>query len=166
MQNVAGILAKRMDELTKPEPTITIFNGHEYYVTDTGETNSRSEVSVKLSVRFREAQLRQLKGPILGVFICIALHINEEGRSWPSCALISQETGYARGTVFDCLKSLERMGYLSRVQTSNRETGQFASNVYQLFPKSRRFRAKSPRPNDPRRLPPDAVAPDTKDNQR
>ena len=166
MQQIDTIVKGRMDRLTRPEPTITIFNGSAYYITDTGETGSRQQISVQLSVRFRERQLRQLKGPLLGVFICIALHINEEGRSWPSCALISQETGYARGTVFDCLKSLERMGYISRVQTSDRQTGQFASNVYQLFPKSRRLRAKSPRPNDPYRSPPDTVAPDTKKNQR
>lgn len=142
MQNVAGILAKRMDELTKPEPTITIFNGHEYYVTDTGETNSRSEVSVRLSVRFREAQLRQLKGPILGVFVCIALHINEKGLAWPSIKLIAHETGYNKDTVCKCLAKLERRGYISRVQGIDGETGKFRSNTYQLFPKSRRFKGK------------------------
>ena len=166
METIRKTLKERVDRLSRPEPTIRIFNGSEYYFTDTGESGKRAEISVQLSVRFRERQLRQLKGPILGVFICIALHINERGLAWPSCALIAKETGYTRDTIFDALRSLERMGYLSRVQVSNRETGKFASNVYQLFPKSRRFSAKSPRRNEPTRLPPDTVASDTKDNQK
>jgi hypothetical protein len=166
MENIKKMLKERMDRLTRPEPTIRIFNGSEYYFTDTGEAGRRSDISVQLSVKFREKQLRQLKGPILGVFICIALHINEQGLAWPSCALIGKETGYARDTIFCCLRSLERMGYLSRVQLSNRETGKFASNVYQLFPKSRRFKDKSPRRVEPRRLSPDTAATDTKKNQK
>jgi len=142
MHKAADILAKRMDELTRPEPTITIYNGHEYYVTDTGEMGARPEVSVRLSVRFREAQLRQLKGPILGVFICIALHINEKGQAWPSIKLIAHETGYNKDTVCKCLSKLEQRGYISRVQGIDGETGKFRSNTYQLFPKSRRFKGK------------------------
>ena len=142
MQKVAGILAKRMDELTRPEPTITIFNGHEHYVTNTGEMGARKEVSVKLSVHFREAQLAQLKGPILGVFLCIALHINEKGQAWPSIKLIAHETGYNKDTVYKCLGKLEQRGYISRVQRPSGELGKFRSNTYQLFPKSRRLSGK------------------------
>ena len=142
MQKLAGILAKRMEALTKPEPTITIFNGHEYYVTDTGEMDTRSEISVKLSVRFREKQLRQLKGPILGVFICIALHINEKGQCWPSIKLIAHETGYNKDTVCKCLAKLERRGYISRASRPGGKAGTFQSNIYQLFPKSRRLSSK------------------------
>ena len=142
MEELRHLLGRRMDSLTRPEPTIKIFNGHEYYYTDNGEMGSRSHVSVQLSVHFRDKQLCQLKGPTLGVFLCIALHINEEGRSWPSTGLIARETGYNRDTVFKCLKQLERMGYISRVQKTDQETGRFKSNVYQLFPKSRRFPVK------------------------
>lgn len=142
MQDLRDLLTKRMDKLTRPEPTIKIFNGHEYYYTDNGEMGSRSHVSVQLSVHFRDKQLLQLKGPTLSVFLCIALHINEEGRAWPSTGLIARETGYNRDTVFKCLRQLERMGYLSRVQKMDQETGRFRSNVYQLFPKSRRFPVK------------------------
>ena len=133
-----------MDRLTRPAPTIKIFNGSEYYITETGERGNRSDVTVQLSVRFREQQLRQLKGPILGVFICIALHINERGLAWPSIGLIAKETGYNKDTVCRCLKSLELMGFISRVQKTDKETGKFRSNVYQLFPKSRVFKAKTP----------------------
>ena len=132
-----------MEDLTRPEPTIKIFNGQEYYITDTGEKGSHARVAVQLSVHFREKQLGQLKGPILGVFLSIALHINERGLAWPSIRLIGQETGYNKDTVCKCLKGLERMGYISRVQKTDQETGKFRSNVYQLFPKSRRFKAKN-----------------------
>ena len=142
MHKAADILAKRMDELTRPEPTITIFNGHEHYVTDTGEMGARKEISVKLSVRFRESQLAQLKGPILGVFLCIALHINEKGQAWPSIKLIAHETGYNKDTVYRCLHKLEQRGYISRVQRPSGELGKFRSNTYQLFPKSRRLTGK------------------------
>ena len=131
-----------MDALTRPEPTITIFNGHERYVTDTGEMDSRSETWVKLSVHFRDKQLRQLKGPILGVFLCIALHIDEKGQAWPSIKLISHETGYNKDTVCKCLSKLERRGYVSRVKRPAGKTGTFRSNRYQLFPKSRRLSSK------------------------
>ena len=144
MEKAAELLAKRMDELTRPEPTIKIFNGQEYYITDNGEMGNCPRVAVQLSVQFREKQLRQLKGPILAVFICIALHINEQGLAWPSIAQIAKETGYNKDTVFKCLKKLELMGYINRVQKTDRESGKFKSNVYQLFPKSRRFKAKKP----------------------
>ena len=142
MQKTSKLLRDRMDRLTRPEPTIKIFNGSEYYITDNGETGNRKSVAVQLSVSFRGKQLRQLKGPILGIFVCIALHINEQGLAWPSIALIAHQTGYNKDTVFKCLRSLERMGFISRVQKTDSETGKFRSNVYQLFPKSRKFKAK------------------------
>ena len=143
MEGINDTLARRMDDLTRPEPTITIFNGHEYYVTDNGEMGNRPQVCVQLSVHFRDKQLRQLKGPILAVFVCIALHIDERGLAWPSIALIAKETGYNKDTICRCLRSLERMGYISRVQKTDTVTGKFRSNVYQLFPKSRRFKARN-----------------------
>ena len=166
MEQIKAVLKQRVDRLTRPEPTITIYNGSQFYLTDTGEMGRSSQVSVQLSVRFREQQLRQLKGPILGVFLCIALHINEEGKSWPSVALIGKETGYNEDTVFKCLKSLEFMGYVSRVQPNDAETGKFRSNVYQLFPKSRRLRARTDTRNEPSRVSPETVAPGTKNRQR
>jgi len=141
MEKATNVLRKRMDRLTSPAPTIKIFNGHEYYITDNGQMGNRPQIAVQLSVRFREKQLAQLKGPILAVFLCIALHINEKGQAWPSIKLIGKETGYNKDTVYKCVASLERMGYISRVQRNDRETGKFTSNIYQLFPKSRRFKA-------------------------
>ena len=129
--------------MTSPEPTIVIFKGREYYITDTGDTDDRARVAVQFSVSFRDKQLKRLKGPVLAVFICIALHINEQGRSWPSIALIAKQTGYNKDTVLKSLKRLEFMGFISRVQNKDRTTGKFRSNVYQLFPKSRRFKAEN-----------------------
>jgi DNA-binding MarR family transcriptional regulator len=166
MKKTKDLLPDRIERLTRPEPTIKIFNGSEYYITDTGETGSHTRVSVQLSVAFREKQLRQLKGPILGVFVCIALHINEQGLAWPSIALIAHETGYNKDTVFKCLRSLERMGFISRVQKTDRETGKFTSNIYQLFPKSRRFKARDRDRFCPSRARPSTVASETKHNQR
>ena len=165
MKHASELLRKRMDELTRPEPTIKIFNGNEYYITDTGQMGSQSRVAVQLSVAFREKQLWQLKGPILGVFICIALHINEKGLSWPSIKLIGKETGYNKDTVYKCLRKLELMGFISRVQKTDRKTGKFRSNVYQLFPKSRRFKAGNRVRFRPTRVSPETVASDTKNNQ-
>ena len=142
MQTLNKTLLDRMDQVTRPEPTIKIFNGSEYYVSESGERGARSRISVQLSVQFRDKQLRQLKGPILGIFICIALHINERGRAWPSIALISKETGYNKDTICKCLRRLELRGYISRVQQADKGSGKFRSNMYQLFPKSRRFKAK------------------------
>jgi hypothetical protein len=159
MEQIKTVLKQRIDRLTRPEPTITIFNGHQFYITDTGMTGKCSQVSVQLSVRFRDKQLRQLKGPILAVFLCIALHINEEGRAWPSAALIAKETGYNEDTVFSSLKSLEFMGYISRVQISDKETGRFGSNVYQLFPKSRRHKTIEYHRNQPSRVSAGTAAP-------
>ena len=166
MEKIKAILKQRVDRLTRPEPTIVIYNGHQFYLTDTGAMGQRSQVSVQLSVRFRERQLRQLKGPVLGVFLCIALHINEEGKSWPSVALIAQETGYDDDTVYKCLKRLEFMGYVNREQINDRATGRFKSNVYQLFPKSRRLRMKGTHRNEPSRVSPETVGPGTKKNHK
>lgn len=68
MEQIKRTLKQRMERLTRPEPAITIYNGHQFYLTDTREMGQRSQVSVQLSVRFRDKQLRQLKGPILGIF--------------------------------------------------------------------------------------------------
>jgi len=142
MEHVNNILKSRLDRVTRPEPTVLIFKGEEYYITDTGDQEKKSEVHVRFAAKFRDLQLLQLKGPPLSVFMCLALHIGEEGRSFPSVGLICKETGYNRDTVFAALKKLELMGYIARRQKTDPETRQFKSNVYQLFPKSVNYRIK------------------------
>jgi len=142
MEGLAPTLKKQLDRVTRPDPTVSIYKGEEYYITDTGEQETRQKVYVKFSVKFRENQLAQLKGPPLSVLMCLALHIGERGLCNPSISLICKETGFNRDTVFKSLKKLEFMGYIARRQKTDTETKQFKSNVYQLFPKSVKFKAK------------------------
>ena len=143
MKTIENVLKNRLDRVTRPEPTITIYHGAEFYITDTGEQERANTTHIRFSVKFREQQLRQLKGPALAVFICLGLHIDEEGSCFPSVSLISQETGYNRDTVFKELKRLEFMGYIARKQNIDTKSRKFRSNVYQLFPKSVGFEAKN-----------------------
>lgn len=53
MEQIKRTLKQRMERLTRPEPTITIYNGHQFYLTDPGEMGQRSQASVQLSGRFR-----------------------------------------------------------------------------------------------------------------
>jgi Helix-turn-helix domain len=142
MENLQSILKNRLDRVTRPEPTIIIHRGEEFYLTDTGAQERAVKTFVKFSVKFREQQLLQLKGPPLSVFICLALHIAEDGSCFPSVSLICKETGYNRDTVFEALKKLEFMGYIARKQKTDPRSRKFKSNVYQLFPKSVNFEAK------------------------
>ncbi len=143
MKDIKDLLKNRLDRVTRPEPTIIIHKGEEFYITDTGEQEKSSKTFVKFSVKFREQQLSQLKGPPLAVFICLALHIAEDGSCFPSISLICKETGFNRDTVFKALSKLEFMGYIARRQKTDTQTKKFKSNVYQLFPKSVNFEAKS-----------------------
>ena len=142
MKKLQGILKSRLDQVTRPEPTITIHRGEDFYITDTGTAEREKRTFVKFSVKFRELQLAQLKGPSLSIFICLALHIEEEGTCFPSISLISKETGFNRDTIFKALSKLEFMGYIARKQYTDTKTKKFRSNVYQLFPKSVSFEAK------------------------
>ena len=114
MEKIDNLLQTRLDRVTRPEPTIVIHKGEEFYITDTGAQEKSSNIFVKFSVKFRELQLAQLKGPPLSVFICLALHIAENGSCFPSVSLICQETGFNRDTVFKALRKLEFMGYIAK----------------------------------------------------
>src|SRR5512135_349660 len=143
MRSLKTTLISRLDAVTRPEPTVIIHHGEEFYISDNGAQETKRSTYVKFSVKFREAQLAQLKGATLGVFICLALHIEQDGTCFPSVNLICKETGYNRDTVFDALSKLEFRGYIARKQKTDAATKKFKSNVYQLFPKSVDFKAKS-----------------------
>ncbi|MFN8472260.1 MAG: helix-turn-helix domain-containing protein [Anaerolineae bacterium] len=162
MQTLNHLLKSRLDRVTRPDPTITIHRGEDFYITNTGVQERQKRTYVKFSVSFREQQLMQLKGPPLAIFICLALHIEEDGTCFPSVGLISKETGYNRDTVFESLKKLEFMGYIARRQKIDPSSKKFKSNVYQLFPKAIDPEARTRVGNEPSRLPPDAVSSDTK----
>ena len=141
MRFVRPILNSRLDAVTRPEPTVVIHRGEDFYISDNGAQETKRSTYVKFSVKFRDLQLAQLKGATLGVFICLALHIEEDGTCFPSVNLICKETGYNRDTIFDALSKLEFRGYIARKQKTDAATMKFKSNVYQLFPKAVKKRA-------------------------
>lgn len=120
-----------------------IHHGEEFYISDNGEQEAKRSTYVKFAVKFRDSQLAQLKGATLAVFICLALHIEEDGTCFPSVSLICKETGYNRDTVFDALSKLEFRGYIARKQKTDKATRKFRSNVYQLFPKAVKIEARA-----------------------
>ncbi len=143
MKTLKTTLINRLDAVTRPEPTVVIHRGEEFYITDNGEQETKRSTCVKFAVKFRDSQLAQLKGATLAVFICLALHIEEDGTCFPSVGLICKETGYNRDTVFDALSKLEFRGYIARKQKTDASTKKFKSNVYQLFPKALKIEAKA-----------------------
>lgn len=143
MNNLRYTLQSRLEAVTRPEPTVVIHRGEEFYITDSGGQETKRSTYVKFSVKFREAQLAQLKGATLAVFICLSLHIEEDGTCFPSVSLICKETGYNRDTVFEALSKLEFRGYIARKQKTDTATRKFKSNVYQLFPKAVKFEARA-----------------------
>jgi hypothetical protein len=88
----------------------------------------RSELFIKLGVRFRDHWLRTLKGPQLSVFLCLALYIDESNLSYPSIDTICAKTGYSNRSIIDAVASLECRGLVEVV----REEGQV--NRYILGP--------------------------------
>jgi hypothetical protein len=70
---------------------------------------------IKFSAEFRKNMLAQLKGAPLSVFMCICLHLNENGESFPGIDLIAKETGYKRLAVIRAIKKLENMGGLLKI---------------------------------------------------
>lgn len=143
MRSLKNTLNNRLNAVTRPEPTVVIHHGEEFYISDNGEQERKRSTYVKFAVKFRENQLAQLKGATLAVFVCLALHIEEDGTCFPSVNLICKETGYNRDTVFDALSKLEFRGYIARKQKTDSSTKKFKSNLYQLFPKARKFEPKA-----------------------
>jgi hypothetical protein len=78
-----------------------------------GMREQQSGVWVKITASFREKHLKNLKGSRLGVWLCLALHINEKNDSHPSIETICKETGYSNREVIDCIRELETNGYLT-----------------------------------------------------
>jgi len=69
---------------------------------------------VKFSAAFRKNMLRKLKGAKLAIFICISLHLNEDGVSFPGIDKIAEETDYNRDTIMQAIAEMEAIpGLLS-----------------------------------------------------
>jgi hypothetical protein len=69
---------------------------------------------IKLKVAFRKSALRTLKGAPLSVFICLALHMNQDGKAYPGIEAIMRETGYARPSICAALDELESLRLISK----------------------------------------------------
>ena len=69
---------------------------------------------IKLKLAFRESALRALKGAPLSVFLCLALHVNRDGKSSPGIAALMRETGYGRASICEALDELESLRLVSK----------------------------------------------------
>lgn len=93
------------------------------------------------------------------IFMCLMLHSNENGWSWPTRELISAETGYTTDTVSSTIAKLKTATVdgkrlLVAYQPPQTPTGAFASNRYLIFPSAEEI-AK----HDPPQTPPEPEAP-------
>lgn len=93
---------------------------------DEGQQEYQTGVWIKITASFRNKHLKKLKGSRLGVWLCIALHINEKNDSHPSIETICQETGYSNREVINCVRELEKDGYLTVIR------GQERYNIYHV----------------------------------
>jgi len=117
---------------------ITIFNGRQR-----GDTNGGSMIYAQIDVAMRENIKLFRNGTNLnpfGVFIVIALHANEDGWSWPSTELISDETSLSTDAAIyaavDHLRGMTLNG--KRVLDHYRiyKNGKWGRSYYHLFPES------------------------------
>lgn len=113
-------------------PLMSIYNGR---TRDLGGAEDNSPY-IKVQARFRK-HIKHFKGARLAVFMAIALHIDEEGWSYPSIPLLCEETGYNKGTVSAAITDLCEMeieGERVLLAIQVKEGRHFAQNRYLIFP--------------------------------
>ena len=115
-------------EIMKNQKEITIAYGNEIQLTTTGEKNK--QVFLKLSPEFRKKQLKELKGAPLSVFICYALHSDEQGYTWVDDKTIKKETGYS--ITSEVRQKLIKKGYLYQERLYD-EKNRFKDWIYRIF---------------------------------
>lgn len=71
----------------------------------------KTEPFIKLGLGFRD-ELSTCKGAPLAVFLSICLHVNENGKAWPSIKTICKETGYETEAVAKAIRSLRDTGLI------------------------------------------------------
>jgi hypothetical protein len=125
-------MEERVDYVTETEEALDMLGkGHEapYEIHmpsrvisegDEGQQEYQTGVWIKITASFRNKHLKKLKGSRLGVWLCIALHINERNDSHPSIETICDETGYSNREVIDCVRELEKDGYLTVIRGKQR----------------------------------------------
>lgn len=86
---------------------------------------------IKLSTKFRDRHLAELKGSPLALFLCLALHLDQDYRAWPSVEIIAKEIGHDRRTVSRVLEKLldKEMIVIDRQRGEGQK---FANNRYEV----------------------------------
>lgn len=110
-----------------------IFNGASRGL---GEDSTGRDIYAQIGVEFRE-YLKHFKGAKFSVFMCLLLHSDEEGWSFPSIELIAGETGYSLSEVKETLTELCRLvidGRRVLFAMQVKEQGRFRHNKYLVFP--------------------------------
>ncbi len=113
---------------------ISIFNGRRRSLGGMDEEEGYAQVSFKM-----RGYLHLVKGPKLAVFMAIALHSDQDGKAFPSMALLSRETGYIENTIVSTLKELRELtinGHhlLARELRRSKNGSRFGVNTYLIFP--------------------------------
>jgi hypothetical protein len=116
----------------------------------------------KLNFEFRDhiQAFTAISESAFPIFVCLMLHSNEDGWSWPSRELIAAETGYTVDTVSATIAKLKTATVdgkrlLVAYQPPQTPTGMFASNRYLIFPspdevaKQEKPQASPPEPEAP-----------------
>jgi len=116
------------EQLNKQE--ISIVYGKEIQLTVSND--KKKEVYVKFSTTFRKRQLKELKGVKLSVFLCYALHSDENGYCWIDNKLVQKETGYGENQIMEAKQFLRYKGYLFYERLYN-EKGQMKDWIYRIF---------------------------------
>jgi len=88
------------------------------------------EQEKEIIIGFKKNQLRELKGAPLSVFLCYALHSDENGYCWVDSKTIAMETGFK--SISLARKVLIEKKYIYREILSNKE-GQFKNYIYRIF---------------------------------
>jgi hypothetical protein len=114
-----------------------------------GLGGSQDGLGMLIDFKFREI-LCKFSGAKLAVFMCIALHSDQEGQSFPSINTISRKTGYATSTVSEALNDLCKLtidGYRVLARTSRtKKDGSNTSNLYIIFPSENELSEIGPSP--------------------
>jgi hypothetical protein len=112
--NKLAEVVQNVEKLAKGDGTGELENGAFGDARQYGRPTVWTDVYVKFKVAFRQKALRLLKGPKLSCFLCIALHIDENGECYPSIDTIVRETGYSRPTVCSVLEELVELGFIEK----------------------------------------------------
>lgn len=94
-----------------------------------GQKLAWTDVYIKLKVAFRRNALATLRGAKLSVFLCLALHVDQDGIVHPGIEAIMRETGYGRTTV---CRALDELVSLRLIRKCDRP-GSRVQNRYEIL---------------------------------